>query len=71
MAEARPRAWTLEEFLAFEAGELERYEFVGGVVRMATGGTAAHSAIKGNVALALDEALRRGPCRALLADLKV
>ena len=71
MAEARPRAWTLEDFLAFEAGELERYELVGGVVRMATGGTAAHSAIKGNVVLALGEALRRGPCRALLSDLKV
>ena len=71
MAETRPRAWTLEEFLAFEARELERYEFVGGVVRMASGGTAAHSAIKGNVVSALDEALRGGPCRALLADLKV
>ena len=71
MAEARPRAWTLEDFLAFEAGELERYELVGGVVSMATGGTAAHSAIKGNVVLALGEALRRGPCRALLSDLKV
>ena len=71
MAEARPRAWTLEEFLAFEAGELERYELVGGIVRMATGGTAAHSAIKGNVVFALDEALRRGQCRALVSDLKV
>jgi Uma2 family endonuclease len=68
---ARPRAWTVEDFLAFEAGEMERYEFVGGVVRTATGGTAAHSAIKGNVAFALDEALRRGSCRALLSDLKV
>lgn len=71
MAEARPRAWTIEEFLAFEAGELERYEFVGGVVRMATGGTAAHSAIKGNVTFALDEALRGGPCRAIISELKV
>jgi Uma2 family endonuclease len=36
-----------------------------------TGGSAAHSAIKGNVAIALDQALRRGPCRAYLSDLKV
>jgi len=71
MPEARPRAWTIEEFLAFEAGERERYEFVGGLVRMATGGTAAHSAIKRNVTTAIDEALRRGPCRAYIADLKV
>jgi hypothetical protein len=63
---AWPRAWTVEDFLAFEAGKMERCEFVAGVVRMATGGTAAHSAIKGNVVFALDEALRRGPCRALL-----
>ncbi len=71
MAEARPRAWTMKEFLAFEAAEPERYEFVGGVVRMATGGSAAHSAIKGNVVFALDEALRRTPCRAYISDLKV
>jgi Uma2 family endonuclease len=71
MAAARPRAWTIEEFLAFEAEEPERHEFVGGVVRTMTGGTAAHSAIKGNVAFALDQALRRAPCRALLSDLKV
>ena len=32
MAAARPRAWTIEEFLAFEAEEPERHEFVGGVV---------------------------------------
>jgi hypothetical protein len=36
-----------------------------------TGGPAAHSAIKGNVAFALDGALRRGSCRALLSDFKV
>jgi Uma2 family endonuclease len=71
MAKARTHLWTVDDFLAFEAEELERYEFVGGVVRMATGGTAAHSAIKGNVVFALDEALRRGPCRALVSDLKV
>jgi Uma2 family endonuclease len=71
MAEARPRAWTMEDFLAFEAAEPERYEFIGGIVRMVTGDTAAHSAIKGNVAVELDEALRRGHVAPTSPDLKV
>jgi Uma2 family endonuclease len=70
MAKARVHPWSVEDFLAFEAEEQERYEFVGGIVRMMTGGSAAHSAIKGNVAFALDEALRRTPCRAYISDLK-
>ena len=71
MAEAMHRPWTVENFLAFEAEEEERYEFVGGVVRMMTGASAAHSAIKLNVALALRSALGRGPWRVDTDDLKV
>lgn len=71
MAKARWEPWTVEDFLAFEAEEPERYEFVGGVVRMMTGGSAAHSAIKLNVALALRAALGSGPCRVDADDLKV
>jgi len=71
MAKALPQPWTVEDFLAFEAEEQERYEFVGGIVRMMTGGSAAHSAIKGNVFVALRTALRPGPCRVDVDDLKV
>ena len=63
--------WTVEDFLAFEAEEPERYEFVGGIVRMMTGGSAAHSAIKGNVFAGSMTALGAGPCRAVVDDLKV
>lgn len=63
--------WTVEDFLAFEAEEPERYEFVDGIVRMRTGGAAAHSAIKTNATNALNDALRGGPCRAYVDDLKV
>ena len=65
MAKARPQPWTVEEFLAFEAEEAERYEFVDGIVRMMTGGSAAHSAIKGNLFAELRAALRSGPCRSM------
>jgi Uma2 family endonuclease len=71
MAGVRPHPWTVDDFLAFEAEEADRYEFVDGIVRMMTGGFAAHSAIKGNVAMALDEALRDRPGRAYISDLKV
>jgi Uma2 family endonuclease len=60
MARARPHPWTVEDFLAFEAEEPERYEFVDGIVRTMTGGSAAHSAIKLNLAIALRAALSSG-----------
>jgi Uma2 family endonuclease len=71
MGKATPQPWTVEEFLAFEAEEPERYEFVDGILRMMTGGSAAHSAIKGNVFAELRTALRSGPCRVDVDDLKV
>jgi Uma2 family endonuclease len=71
MAYAQPRAWTIPDFLTFESGESERYELVGGVVRLRTGDTAAHSAIKGNVALAFRDALRGAPWRPYICGLRV
>jgi Uma2 family endonuclease len=71
MAKATPQPWTVEEFLAFEAEEPERYEFVDGILRMMTGGSAAHSAIKLNTAIALKAALGSSACRVDVDDLKV
>jgi Uma2 family endonuclease len=71
MAKARPHPWTVEDFLAFEAEEPERYEFVDGIIRMMTGGSAARSAIKLNAANAVNAALGASPCRAYIDDLKV
>jgi Uma2 family endonuclease len=71
MAKARPQPWTVEEFLAFEAEEPERYEFVDGILRMMTGGSVAHSVIKNNATNVLNANLREGPCHAYVDDLKV
>ena len=71
MARARSHPWTVDDFLAFEAEEPERYEFVDGIVRMMTGASAAHSAIKGNMFAELRAAVRSGPCRVDVDDLKV
>ena len=64
MAKAVPQPWTVEDFLAFEAEEPERYEFVGGVVRMMTGGSAAHGVDQGQRRVALNERAPRGSCMA-------
>jgi hypothetical protein len=71
MAKARPHPWTADDFLAFEAQEPERCEFVDGIIRMMTGGSAAHSAIKGNTFAELRTVLRSGQCRVDVDDLKV
>jgi Uma2 family endonuclease len=66
---ALPRRWTVEDFLAFEAEE-EPCELVGSVVRIMTGQSAAHSAIKGNIALALRDQMP-APCQAYVTDPRV
>jgi Uma2 family endonuclease len=54
MARRLPRQWSIEDFLAFEAEEDDPCELVGGVVRIMTGASAAHSTIKGNIAAAFE-----------------
>jgi Uma2 family endonuclease len=71
MSQPLPKPWTVEDFLAWERRQPERYEFVGGVIRMMVGGSNAHTIIKGNVFAALRDHLRGGPCRALAEGAKV
>ena len=65
MSQALPQPWTVEDFLAWERRQPERYEFVGGVIRMMVGDSNAHTIIKGNVFAALRARLQGQPCRAL------
>jgi Uma2 family endonuclease len=60
-----PKPWTVEDFLAWERRQPERYEFFGGIVRMMVGGSNTHTIIKDNVVTALRARLRGKPCRAL------
>jgi Uma2 family endonuclease len=62
---------SLDEFLAWEREEPERYEYAGGMVTMMTGGSAAHVTIALNVAMALRHALRGTGCRSFGSDMKV
>lgn len=71
MTEPLPKPWTVEDFLAWEAQQPERYEFIDGRILGMVGGSAAHATIKDNVTQALRSRLRGTPCRAFSESLKV
>ncbi len=70
-AAARKLDGSLEDFLAWEARQVLRYERVGGVVRAMAGGTLAHDTVSNNLRALLRTALRGSSCRAHGPDLKV
>ena len=72
MAEAASHAdLSLDAFLQWEEQQPERFERVGGVVRMMAGGTADHDGSGVNVAAALQSRLRGSRCAAHGSNLKV
>lgn len=62
---------TLDGFLEWENRQEERYEFVGGVVRLMAGGTEGHDRIGIKIISALDRRLRGTPCSVHGSNLKV
>lgn len=62
---------TLAEFLAWEERQPERYELVGGAVRLMSGGTGDHDQIAVNIATALRIRLRGTGCFVHGSNLKV
>jgi Uma2 family endonuclease len=71
MPNTAEKLMSLDEFLAWEREQPERYEYAGGVVTMMTGGSAAHVTIALNLAMALRQALRGTGCRPFGSDMKV
>ena len=68
---AVPKPMTLEEFLDWESRQEVRYEFDGTQPIAMAGGTAAHTRIQRNLALALGGRLRGKPCEFFGSDLKI
>lgn len=62
---------TVEEFIAWEELQDDRYEFLNGEITAMVGGTSNHSQIAGNIHVALANRLRGMPSRAYEAGLKV
>jgi Uma2 family endonuclease len=61
----------LDDFLAWEREQPERYEYAGGVATMMTGGSLDHSTIASNLWTALRDGLRGSACRAFRGDTKI
>ena len=53
---------TVENYLAWEAEQDERYEYVAGCVYAMSGGSINHARIVNNLVRALDRAVAGGPC---------
>jgi Uma2 family endonuclease len=62
---------TAEEFLAWEAGQVERHEFVNGEVFAMSGAEDRHVTVSGNVYIALRQRLADTPCDVYMSDMKV
>lgn len=62
---------TPEQYLAWEAEQPYKHEYLNGEAYAMTGGTLAHNAIGLNLAAALKAALRGRDCRVFISDVKV
>jgi Uma2 family endonuclease len=71
MLSAAEKLMSLDEFLAWEREQAERYEFDGLVAHMMTGGSLDHSTIASKLWTALDNKLRGTGCRPFRGDAKV
>jgi len=71
MPSAAKKLMSLDEFLAWEREQPERYEFDGMVAKLMTGGSLDHSTIASNLHRALSEKLRGSGCMAFRGDAKV
>jgi Uma2 family endonuclease len=68
---ARQTAMTAEEFLAWEARQVERHDFVNGEVFAMAGAEDRHITVSGNIYMALRRHFAGTSCRAYMADMKV
>jgi Uma2 family endonuclease len=71
MAEAVHSFRNLDDFLAWERQQSERWEWYGGAPVAMTGGSSAHNLICGSLCSALRNALRPRGCRAYAESMKV
>ena len=62
---------TVDEFLAWEAVQPERWEFIGGEAFAMAGGSDIHNTITGNLYMALRERLRGSRCGVFMSDVKL
>ncbi|MDP2810859.1 MAG: Uma2 family endonuclease [Rhodocyclaceae bacterium] len=70
LPQAKP-AFSIDDYMTWEAEQVERHEYLNGEVFAMTGARDAHNTIALNIASQLRGKLRGGPCRAFIADMKL
>jgi Uma2 family endonuclease len=68
---AAKSSMTDAEFLAWEAVQMERHEFVNGEIFAMSGAEDRHVTVTGNLYIALRQHLAGTPCRTLMVDMKL
>lgn len=68
---ARRQTMSAQEFLAWEAGQAQRHEFIGGEVFAMAGAEDRHVTVALNLAMALRQHLAGTPCRTYMSDMKL
>lgn len=63
--------FSIDDYMAWEAEQPERHEYLGGEVFAMTGARDTHNTIAGNIFASLRASLRGGPCRVFIADMKL
>ncbi len=63
--------FSIDDYLVWEAEQVERHEYLNGEVFAMTGARDTHNTIALNIASQLREKLRGRPCRAFIADMKL
>ena len=72
MGHAAPQpVFTAAEYLAWEAGQTERHEFVDGDVFAMVGAEDRHVTVSGNLYMALRQHLAGSPCHTYMSDMKL
>jgi Uma2 family endonuclease len=71
MASPQRSGMSSEEYLAWEAEQDGKHEYVAGEIFAMVGATDRHVTIAGNLFAALREHLRGGPCRVYIADMRL
>ena len=71
MANPQPLGLSAQEYLAWEAEQEDKHEFMAGEIFAMVGASDHHVTICLNIASALREHLRGGPCRTYIADMKL
>ena len=66
-----PATMTAADYLAWEAAQTERHEFIDGEVWAMAGATDRHVTTALNVAMALKQHLCGTPCRTFMSDMKL